>query len=68
MGKRRTDAAAIEIDHAALLATRKNDAPAKEIAPLMLDQSGAQQELKGEPEIGQMLAQRAASSMLLAQA
>lgn len=43
MGKSRANTASIEIDHAALLRTGEDDAPAKRVATLWIDQPGLQQ-------------------------
>jgi hypothetical protein len=57
------DAATVEIDHATVLATGEDDAPAKGVAALMADQTRPQQQVQGIAQMDQMTSQIAAGSI-----
>ena len=67
MGEGGADTAAIEIDHAALLVAREDDAPAKGVSALRVNQPRAQQQIQRITEIGQMTPQVATGSIAEAQ-
>src|ERR1700680_615727 len=67
MGEGGADTAAIEINYAALQVAREDDAPAKGVAALGVNQPRAQQQIQRITEIGQMTPQIATGRIAEAQ-